>query len=170
MSRLKFSAVIEIRDGNPYVLVKKEQAEALQVDWKKPMPVIIQVNGEPNPPWHINMMPVGNGDFYLYLHGDVREASQTGVGDTVEVQIDFDTKYRNGPMHPMPKWFQEALDAHSVANENWQKLPPSRQKEILRYFSWLKSDEAIQRNLNKALHVLSGKPGRFMARTWENGS
>lgn len=169
MSKLRFTATIEIRDGNPYVFVTKEQAQTLKPEWRKAMPVIIQVNGEPKQPWHINMMPTGEGDFYLYLHGDVRKASQTKVGDTVSVEVSFDPDYRNGPMHPMPDWFQEALSKHSVANKNWEALTPSRQKEILRYFSWLKSEEAKNRNLERALHVLSGKPGRFMARSWENG-
>jgi len=28
-----------------------------------------------------------------------------GLGDRVEVEITFDDEYRNGPMHPMPDWF-----------------------------------------------------------------
>lgn len=169
MAAFGFKATIEIRDGNPYVLVGSEQATALHPDWHKPMPVIIQVNKQPTKPWHINMMPAGNGDFYLYLHGDVRKASRTKVGDEVAVEIQFDEAYRNGPQHPIPEWFQEALNIHPIARENWSKLIPSRQKEILRYFSWLKSQEAIDRNLEKALHVLSGGEGRFMARSWKNG-
>ena len=35
-----------------------------------------------------------------------------------------------------------------------------------RYFAGLKSEEARKRNLEKVLHVLSGRPGRFMARDW----
>ena len=116
------------------------------------------------------MMPVGDGNFYLYLHGDVRKASKTKVGDKVEVEIKFDSDYRNGPMHPIPDWFRDALVDNKVAKKNWDALPPSRQKEILRYFSWLKSPEAKKRNLDKALHVLSGKPGRFMARSWHDGA
>ncbi len=115
------------------------------------------------------MMPVGNGDFYLYLHGDVRKASHTKVGDTVTVDISFDEEYRNGPMHPMPVWFLDALEKHPEARKNWEALIPSRQKEILRYFSWLKTQETIDRNLAQALHVLSGQPGRFMARSWNKG-
>lgn len=170
MSKLSFKAKIFIRDGNPYILVNKDQISTLKPGWKKPLPVIIQINGKPTPPWHINMMPVGNGDFYLYLHGNVRSASKTKVGDTVNVSIEFDKKYKNGPQHTMPDWFQTALDKHTVAKNNWLALSPSRQKEILRYFSWLKSDEAKQRNIEKVIHVLSGEPGRFMARSWENGS
>ncbi len=167
--KLVFTAPIKIRDGNPYVDVTAEQAERLQPNWRKPMPVLIQVNGQPDPAWHINMMPTGTGDYYLYLHGDVRKASNTTVGDTVEVTVEFDKDYINGPQHPMPDWFREALSANTTAQANWDALTPSRQKEVLRYFSWLKSDEAKERNLKKAIHVLSGKAGRFMARDWDNG-
>lgn len=166
---LKFKGEILIRDGNPYVLVSEDQAKRLHSDWKKPMPVIIQINGKPDDPWHINMMPAGDGTFYLYLHGDVRKASETKVGDIVDVEVRFDEEYENGPQHPIPSWFQKALDEHSTVNKNWEALIPSRKKEILRYFSWLKSAEAVQRNLDKAIHVLSGKEGRFMARSWKDG-
>jgi len=169
MKMLHLHSRIEIRDANPYVLVSKKQISLLKMAWKKPLPVLIQVNGEPKEPWHINMMPVGNGDFYLYLHGDVRKASHTKVGDTVTVDIQFDTEYRNGPIHAMPAWFQTALSKNQTAKENWENLIPSRQKEVLRYFSWLKSQEAIDRNLEKVIQVLSGKPGRFMARDWDQG-
>lgn len=166
---LKFASVIEIYNGNPYVLVSEARARQLQKNWRKPMPVLVQINDEPNSPWKINMMPIGDGSFYLYLHGDVRKASKTKVGDRVEVWVQFDDKYKNGPMHPMPEWFEKPLSANSKALNSWEALPPSRQKEILRYFSWLKSDAARERNVTKALFVLSGNEGRFMARTWNDG-
>lgn len=169
MGKLNFKAYIEIYNGNPYVLVSAARATALQQDWHKPMPVLVQINGQPNPAWRINMMPVGDGSFYLYLHGDVRKASGTKVGDRVQVDVSFDSAYKNGPMHPMPKWFSEPLAANPKAKAAWEALIPSRQKEILRYFSWLKSDDARRRNVQKALHVLSGHEGRFMARTWKDG-
>lgn len=169
MSSLHFRTSIEIYNGNPYVLVTAAQIKQLKPDWKKPLPVLVQINGEPKPPWHINMMPIGDGDFYLYLHGDVRKASHTKVGDTVIVDVSFDTAYRNGPLHSMPQWFVDALKKHPIARKNWEALIPSRQKEILRYFSWLKSDAAKKRNLEKVIHVLSGKSGRFMARDWKDG-
>src|SRR5688572_12740409 len=98
--KLNFKAVIEIYDGNPYVLVTKEQAETIKKNWRKPLPVKIQVNKKPDTPWHINMMPRGDGSFYLYLHGDVRKASNTKVGDTVLVDVAFDETYKSGPAHP----------------------------------------------------------------------
>jgi uncharacterized protein YdeI (YjbR/CyaY-like superfamily) len=69
----------------------------------------------------------------------------------------------------MPVWFRAALGKNSVARKNWEALIPSRKKEILRYFSALKSAETRERNLARALRVLSGKPERFMARSWSGG-
>ena len=165
-----FTAVIKIRGVNPFVLVSALRANAIKPGWRKPLPVLVRINGEPADAWHINMMPVGDGSFYLYLHGDIRKASGTAVGDRVRVEIEFDASYRNGPQHPMPRWFKQALVANSQAMKNWTALVPSRKKEILRYFSRLNSPDARARNLAKALHVLSGEAGRFMARAWKNGS
>jgi hypothetical protein len=165
---LRFRSVIEITNGNPYVLVSKARAAALKPVWRKPLPVLVRINGEPKIGWRINMMPVGDGDFYLYLHGDVRKASGTHVGDRVDVDVQFDPAYRGGPAHPMPAWFRGPLRKNSLASKAWDALIPSRKKEILRYFARLKSPEARVRNLHRALHVFSGKPGRFMARSWNN--
>jgi hypothetical protein len=170
MASLTFTAPIKIYNGNPYVLINERQAQALKKGWKRPMPVLVQIDGQPKSPWRINMMPIGDGSFYLYLHGDVRKASHTKVGDTVEVYVMFDADYRSGPTHPMPDWFRAALEQNPTAKTNWDNLIPSRKKEVLRYFSWLKSEDARTRNLEKALHVLSGKPGRFMARSWRDGA
>jgi hypothetical protein len=170
MASIHFTSTIEIYNGNPYVLISKSQAQVLKKDWKRPMPVLVQINGQPKPAWRINMMPLGDGSFYLYLHGDVRKASNTKVGDIVKVDVSFDEEYKRGPMHPMPDWFRVALEQNPTAKANWNALLPSRQKEILRYFSWLKTDDARTRNLDKAMHVLSGKHGRFMARSWTKGS
>lgn len=55
---------------------------------------------------------------------------------------------------------------NAKAAKAWDALIASRKKEILRYFSWLKSPEARGRNVTRALGVLAGKKGRFMARSW----
>jgi hypothetical protein len=166
MTPLRFRATIELNGINPYVTVSARRVARIRKGWRKPLPVRVRVNGHPKKPWRINMMPVGDGSFYLYLHGDVRKASKTRVGDAVTVELEFDDKYHGGPAHPMPSWFREALDANRIAGHAWSQLIPSRQKEILRYFANLKSPEAQARNLERAMRVLSGNKERFMARTW----
>ncbi len=133
------------------------------------MPVIVQVNGHPTNPWRINMMPVGNGDFYLYLHGDVRKVSGTKVGDVVTVEVSFDTTYKAGP-EPLPPLLRLALKDNKVASTNWNRLSPSRKKEAVRSLNRLKSKAALTKNLEQAIHVLSGNEGRFMGRSWNDGS
>jgi hypothetical protein len=170
MAASGFTAVIKIRGINPFILVSALRANEIKPGWRKPLPVLVRINGKPLDAWHINMMPVGDGSFYLYLHGDIRKASGTAVGDRVRVEIEFDAGYRNGPQHPIPEWFKQALAGNPQAMKNWIALSPSRKKEMLRYFSRLNSEDACARNLAKALHVLSGEGGRFMARAWKNGS
>jgi Bacteriocin-protection, YdeI or OmpD-Associated/Domain of unknown function (DUF1905) len=170
MTTLRFRSVIKIHDGNPYVLVSAARATALRKGWRKPLPVLVRIDGKPEGFWRINMMPIGDGSFYLYLHGDVRKASGTKVGDRVEAEVRFDPTYRGGPIHPMPSWFHIALRKNPKAKAGWEALIPSRKKEILRYFSWLKSPEARLRNVQRALHVLAGGKGRFMARSWNDSA
>ncbi len=163
---LRFRARIELNGINPYVRVRADQAAKLKSDWRRPMPVRVQIDGKPDAPWRVNLMPVGDGDFYLYLHGSVRKASATSVGDVVSVALGFDDEYTGGPAHPMPAWFGDELEHNPDAEKGWARLPPSRRKEILRYFAGLKSAAAQERNLRRALHVLAGGKARFMARDW----
>jgi hypothetical protein len=167
--KLRFRAPIEIRGINPYVRVSAERARKLKPDWRKPMPVRIQVNGKPDIPWRINMMPAGDGSFFLYLHAQVRKASGTAVGDVVGVTIEFDYLYEGGPSDPMPTWFRNELRRNPKARQGLERLPPSRQKEIIRYLARLKSEQAQLRNVQRALHVLAGGKARFMGRAWEAG-
>ena len=155
---------MKITGINPYVLVSAARAKKLKPGWRKPMPVLVRINGKPEKGWKINMMPVGDGSFYLYLDGNVRKASGTGVGDKVEVEVEFDATYKGGPAE-LPAWFKSALNKSVVARKSWSALPPSRQKEIVRYLSGLKSKEAQERNLQKAMHMLEGKKGRWMGRS-----
>lgn len=170
MKYLRFTSIIKIREVNPYILITRDQALKIKPDWKKPLPVLVQINGKPDAPWRINMMPAGDGRFYLYLHEAVRGASHTRAGDKVAVKIKFDDEYNSGPQHLMQHWFSAALDKNPKAKKNWEALIPSRKKEILRYFAALKSQEAKDRNRARALDVLSGKKGRFMARSWKDGA
>ncbi|WP_269433251.1 MULTISPECIES: YdeI/OmpD-associated family protein [unclassified Sphingopyxis] len=133
---------------------------------EKPLPVLVQVNGQPDPAWRVNMMPAGDGSFYLYLDGVVRKASGADVGDTVDVSLAFDPAYRSGPQDEMLPEFAARLDEDAGAKARWDGLQPSLQKEILRYLANLKSDAARQRNIDRAIGVLGGAKARFLARDW----
>lgn len=158
MAVLRFTARMEIRGVNPYVLVSAARAKRIKAGWRKPLPVLVRVNGHPkSAPWRINMMPAGDGMFFLYLHGDVRRASGTGVGDRVRVEVEFDAAYRGGPLTPVPRELRAALARDAAATRAWEALTPSRKKEVIRYLAALKSPEALQRNVAKFVAQLGGR-------------
>jgi Domain of unknown function (DUF1905)/Bacteriocin-protection, YdeI or OmpD-Associated len=164
-----FRAPIEITGINPYVLVSSQHASTLRPGWRRPLPVIVRLNKNDDTSWRTNLMPRGDSAFYLYLHGEMRKAAGVDVGDTVSVELRVDAAYRGGPTHEVPTSFQAALNANPTAAQNWERLAPSRRKEILRYLAGLKSERAIERNVDKALRVLGGESERFMARDWTDG-
>lgn len=154
---------------NPYVDVSVERVALLRPDWRKPLPVLVRLNDCPKTPWRTNLMPVGDGSFRLYLHGAMRASAKVEVGDKVRVGLEVDDAYYSDPANPVPRWFQTELDADSKINENWSKLTPSQRKEVVRYLGALKSEEARERNLLRALSVLRGQRGRFLGRDWIDG-
>lgn len=166
---MRITGPIQIVGVNPYVVVDASTATALRPRWRKPMPVLVKLNGEPSLPWRTNMMPTGQGDFRLYLHGEMRKVSSTAVNDVVTLEVSFDEEYRNGPLHSTPEWFQRELDRDDVVDAAWRNLTPSRRKEVLRYFARLKSDEAKGRNLQQLLRVLRGDDVHYMGRDWVDG-
>src|SRR6266436_6197896 len=104
-----FKAVVKIRGINPFIAVSASRARALKPGWRKPLPVLLRINGKPADASRTNMMPAGDGSFYLYLNGAVRAEAGVSVGDLVHVEIEFDATYRNGPQHSMPSWLKQAL-------------------------------------------------------------
>jgi Bacteriocin-protection, YdeI or OmpD-Associated/Domain of unknown function (DUF1905) len=170
MKPLTFRGTIQLRGINPYIAVDAAVSATLKSGWRKPIPVLLRINGKPPDACRTNMMPAGDGSFYLYLNGRVRSEAGVSVGQLVDVELEFDRSYKNGPLHPVPGWFKQALKQNPSAQNNWNALPPSRKKEVLRYFANLKSADAQARNLNKAIHALSGQATRFMARDWKNGA
>jgi len=92
----------------------------------------------------------------LYLNGPMRKAAGKDVGDLIDIHIDFDPKPRTTPIHPKLK---KAFKENPTAKQAFEKLSPSHQKEILRYINFLKSEESVDKNVQRAIaHLTSGKP------------
>ena len=170
MSALVITVKVQIRGVNACVPVTSRAATTLKAEWRRPMPVLVTINETAGSPWRTNMMPDGDGNFTLYLHGKMRNSAQVAVGDVVTIGLDFDHAYRNGPMHPLPNWFHVALEKNRIAQINWDSLTPSRQKEVLRSFAALKSEAARERHAVRLIAALSGSVERFKGRDWLDGA
>ena len=134
MTTLRFRAQIEINKINPYVLVDARRAARLQKNWRKPMPVCIQVNGKPDQPWRINMMPIGDGSFYLYLHGTVRKAARARSAMLSVLRCGSMTNTAAGPpirCHPGLAQNSNGIGARGIAGARSAPAGRKRSSAIL---------------------------------------
>ena len=75
MPTLRIRSRMKIIGVNPYVLLGAKKASKLKEDWRGPMPVRFTINDDSDITWRVNLMPVGDGSFRLYLNGEIRKAS-----------------------------------------------------------------------------------------------
>ena len=147
-----FSAKIQIIGINPYVLLPVALSKYIFQKAGKDkgaIPVKLRIGGKK----FIQNLVKYSGKWRLYLNGPMRKAAGKDVGDTIDIKIDYDPKERTIPIHPKLK---SALSKNRQAKALFYKLSPSRQKEILRYINTLKSEEAVEKNIIKAIAHLIG--------------
>jgi hypothetical protein len=94
------------------------------------------------------------GAWRLYINGEMLKSSGLRVGDTATVEMAFDPRSREAPVPPK---FARVLLADKSAKAEFDALSPSRQKEILRYLGSLKTEESLDRNIERTLKHLRGE-------------
>jgi hypothetical protein len=99
------------------------------------------------------LVPVKNAEYRMFVNGIMLKGSGTKLGDTVQFVIEQDTTPRTAASIKMPAAFKRQLTAHQLTKQ-FTQLTPYRQKEILKYFSFLKTEEALFRNINKVIKQL----------------
>lgn len=154
-----FNAQLEIIGINPYVFVPKEILAALFKQAGKdkgPIPICGSINGKP----YIQTLVKYSGAWRLYINTIMLKESPKRIGETIEVTIEFDSKDRTLQPHPD---LLKALKENKSAQIAFDQLPPSRQKEIIRYISNLKTEESVSKNIIKAIGFLVGE-NRFVGR------
>jgi len=81
------------------------------------------------------------------------------LGDLVRIEVEYDPRPREVPM---PEKLAIALRKDKKAKAAFDTLSPSRQKEILKYPGFLKSEESIDRNVDRVLKHLRGEPAETL--------
>ena len=156
---LSFSAIIKIIGVNPYVLlpqrVLKEIFKQAGKD-KGPIQVKGKINGHP----YTQNLVRYDGKWRLYLNTPMRKAAGIDVGDPGNFEIEYDPIPRTITIHPK---LEAALLKNKKVKAVFDSLSPSRQKEIIRYINFLKTEESVERNISKVIGFLSGKE-RFVGR------
>lgn len=152
MSDLIFSSTVFKLGINPCVDVPEDVLHALFAQAGKdkgPIPVKGSLNGRE----FRQTLVKYSGSWRLYLNAEMRRAAKIDVGDHASVIIAFDPEPR---IEVMPPSFASALAQNEDAKVAFAKLVPSHQKEILRYLNFMKSEEALARNIEKVVQYLLG--------------
>lgn len=147
-----FSAKIQIIGVNPYILLPTTLLKYIFQKAGKDkgaIPVKLKIGRES----FIQNLVKYSGKWRLYLNGPMRKTAGKDIGDTIEIKIDYDPKDRTTPMHPK---LISAFKENNSAKTSFDKLSPSRQKEILRYINNLKSEEALEKNITRVIAHLIG--------------
>jgi len=154
-----FSAKIFKIGVNPYVLLPDAILKHLfkQAGREKGhIPIYVVINSQR----FSQTLVKYSGKWRLYLNTPMRKAAKKDTGDVIEIGIDYDPADRTVPMHPE---FELALKRNKKARLVFEKLSPSRQKEISRYINHLKTEESRSKNITRAIGFLLGRT-RFVGR------
>ena len=148
---------------NPYVLVPAiilKQLFARAGRDKGPIPVVLTIAGSEFQQHLVRY----SGKWRLYLNTPMRQTAGKEEGDIIEITIAYDTSVRVAPVNDR---FHSVLRRNKQALETFNSLPPSRQKEIVRYINALKTEASIERNITRAINFLMGTE-RFIGRDKPN--
>lgn len=150
----RFSAHIEIIGVNPYVaLPEKVLIFVLKQAGREKGPVRVRgtVNGDP----YRQTLVRYNGLWRLYINTTMLKNSPKRIGEKIDVTIEYDPEERAAMVHPK---LERALLRNKKAAKVFEGLTPSRRHEIVRYIAALKTEESVDRNVERMVrHLMSGE-------------
>ena len=159
MKSYRFQADLEIIGVNPFVSLPTDILEQIFIDSgrkKSPIAICGQLNGKD---YKQNLM-FFKGQWRLYVNMLMLKNSPKRIGERVELTIAYDKEPR---IVEQPQLLKEALEKNSEAKRVFDQLTASKQLEINLYIAKLKTQEAVERNVLRAIGFLLGK-NRFVGR------
>jgi hypothetical protein len=101
------------------------------------------------------LVPVKNSVYRLLVYSAMLKGGKTALGEIASFTLEQDsTKVMKD--YPVPKLLTEMLDNNKL-KADFVNLTPSRKKEILKYLSYLKTEETLRKNINKLVMQLKDK-------------
>lgn len=157
MKNKSFTATLDLIGINPFVFIPEEVLKTIFEDAgknKSPIPVKGTINGKS---FQQNLMKY-LGEWRLYVNLIMLENSSKRIGEVIEVMVEYDAADRNITIHPL---LEQAISESPLAAVNFEKLIPSRKKELIRYINNLKTEVSIERNIEKIIRHLHGETDFF---------
>jgi len=147
--KFPFSAKIYKTGINPCVDVPLKITATM-----KPLKGYIPIKGTINGfSFHQTLVAVKNSNYRLHVNGIMLKGAYAKLGDTVKFIIEQNFVPLN---YPMPAALKKQL-AKNALMPAFKKLTPYRQKEILRYLGFLKTEAAVKKNVEKVIILLKEK-------------
>jgi len=157
MKNNHFTTQLQIIGMNPFVFIPDEILDSIfeaSGKNKSPIPVKGTVNGKE---FRQNLMKY-SGEWRLYINMLMLKNSPKRIGEHIEVFVEFDAQDRTVSIHPK---LDQAIKENPVALANFENLIPSRRLELIRYVNALKTESAIERNIEKIIRHLLGETDFF---------
>lgn len=98
------------------------------------------------------LMPVKHADYRLFVNGIMMKGAKTALGKVAAFEIEQHTN-KMIKEYPVPKQLMEALQKHKLTND-FEHLTTSRRKDILKYLSYIKTEETLTKNIDKLIDQL----------------
>jgi len=102
-----------------------------------------------------SLVPVKNGLYRLFINMPTLKGGKTKVGETANFIIEYDptTIVKE---YPMPELLKKQLSGNSL-KANFDNLSQARKKDILKYLSYIKTEETLIKNIQKLITQLEQK-------------
>lgn len=103
------------------------------------------------------LVPVKDSLYRLFVNIPMLKGGNTDLGDEAQFSIEqnFTAKENDYPM--VPALAKQLKDKKLTAA--FEALTPSRRKDILKYLNYLKTEETLQKNIDKVIKQLEDKSG-----------
>lgn len=153
MDNKTFSAKLDIIGINPFVFVPENILNKIfEVSGKNKSP--ISVRGKVNGVDFTQTLVKYSGEWRLYINLKMLENSPKRIGETIEVEIEFDDSERQELIHSR---LEKAIYDDPIALKNFENLNLSHKKELIRYINNLKTEKSIDNNIAKIIRHLNGE-------------
>lgn len=101
------------------------------------------------------LVPVKNAPYRLFVNLIMMKGGKTALGEIASFSIEQNFTHVD-KMYPMPKLLAEVLEHHQLMSD-FNQLTPFRIKDILKYLSYVKTEETLKKNIEKVIIQLKNK-------------
>ncbi len=101
------------------------------------------------------LMPVKNELHRLFVNQAMMKGGKTALGQVATFKIEHDTE-KIVKEYPTPLILIEQLKKHQLTTA-FDNLTASRKKDILKYLSYVKTEETLLKNIDKLIAQLKNK-------------